>query len=219
MPPFPSVSNLPSIPLPSSTGVERIFAAYHDEYGPGLDGLSREDKLLHKQLEAAYALILDYQTFEMAWPLLARQFSLSRATCYRRLREAQNLFGDVKKVKKEGRRSVLLEYARKIAYLCMAQRPINVKGAMQAMKFEADLSGLLRADSHGEDSGSGTGNTSYILNLTVEGRKAKQFDLANLDDVSDVEFELIQSAIGQNLVDDDQMVGLLAQAKEGNGRL
>ena len=217
MPPIPSI--LPDIPLPSSTGVERIFAAYHDEHGLGLEGLSRQDKLLHRQLEAAYAMILDYQTFDMAWPLLARQFGLSRATCYRRLREAQNLFGDVKKVKKEGRRSVLIEYARKIAYLCMAQRPINVKGAMQAMKFEADLSGLLRADSHGEEGSAGTGNTSYILNLTVAGRKPKQYDMANLDDVDDVEFELIQEAIGDNLVGDEQMAHLLLQAKEGNGRL
>ena len=219
MPPIPSVSNLPTIPLPTSTGIERIFAAYHDEHGPGLKGLSKDDKQLHKELEAAYAMILDYQTFDMAWPLLAQMFSLSRATCYRRLKDAQNLFGNVKKVQKEGRRNVLMEYARKIAYLCMAQRPINVKGAMQAMKFEADLAGLLRADAHGEEAGPGTGNTSYILNLTVPGRKAKQYDMANLDDVDDVEFEFIQEAIGENLVGDDQMAGLLAQAKEGNGRL
>lgn len=219
-PSLPTLASLAgALPLPGTTATERIFAAYHDEHGPGLDGLSAADKLVHTQMEAAYALILQYHSFEQAWPLLAKPFSLSRPTCYRRLREAQNLFGDVKKVKKEGRRSVLQEYARKVLQLCLTQRPPDVKGAMAAMKFEADLAGLCRADTHGEDAGTGTGNTSYVLNLHVEGRKAKQYDLTQLENVTDVEFELIQEAIGQDIVGGDQMAGLLKQAKEGNGKL
>lgn len=219
---LPSATSLPGadmVPMPSSTAVERIFAAYHDEQGAGLAGLSKDDQLVHSQLEAAYGLILNYHSFEQAWPLLAKQFSISRATCYRRLRDAQNLFGDVKKVKKEGRRAVLLEFARKLLQLCLSQRPPDVKGAMAAMKFEANISGLLRADTAGEEAGATGGNTSYILNLQVQGRKAKQYDLSKLEDVTDAEYELIQDAVGQNIVGGDQMAVLIAQAKEGNGRL
>ncbi|MGI4760929.1 MAG: hypothetical protein ACRYF0_09500 [Janthinobacterium lividum] len=205
--------------MPSSTAVERIFAAYHDEHGPGLAGLSKDDQLVHSQLEAAYALILNYHSFEQAWPLLAKQFTVSRATCYRRLRDAQNLFGDVKKVKKEGRRKVLMEFAQKLLQLCLTMRPPDVKGALAAMKFEANISGLLRADAHGEDEGSGAGNTSYILNLSVEGRKSRQFDLTKPEDISDIDFELIEEAVSENVVSADQMAILITQAKEGNGKL
>lgn len=215
---LPSATSLPGadlVPVPTATAVERIFAAYHDEQGPGLEGLSRADQLVHSQLEAAYGLILNYHSFEQAWPLLAKQFSISRATCYRRLRDAQNLFGDVKKVKKEGRRAVLLEFARKLLQLCLTMRPPDVKGAMAAMKFEANISGLLRADTAGEEAGVGNGNTSYIINLSVEGRKAKQYDLAKLGDISDADFELIQDAVAQNVVGTEQMALLLAQTHEG----
>jgi hypothetical protein len=219
---LPSVTSLPGsekVPLPSSTAVERIFAAYHDEQGAGLAGLSKDDQLVHSQLEAAYGLILNYHSFEQAWPLLAKQFAISRATCYRRLRDAQNLFGDVKKVKKEGRRAVLLEFARKLLQLCLSMRPPDVKGAMAAMKFEANVSGLLRTDAHGEDDAAGTGNTSYVLNLTVEGRKSRQFDLTRPENISDVDYELIEEAVSQNVVDANQMAILITQAKEGNSKL
>jgi hypothetical protein len=216
---LPSVTSLPGaehVPVPTSTGVERIYAAYMAETLPSL---SKDDRLLHSELEAAYALILNYHTFDMAWPLLARQFNMSRATCYRRLRDAQNLFGDVKKVKKEGRRQVLLEYARKLLYVALSQRPIDQKAALAAMKFEANIAGLLRADSHNEDSGPGTGNTSYILNLTVAGRKSRQFDLTQPENISDADWELVNDAVNENVVDADQMQLLITQAKEGDGKL
>ncbi|GAB3334314.1 hypothetical protein ACFQT0_19480 [Hymenobacter humi] len=211
---LPSVSSLPAadqVVLPSSTAVERIFAAYHDEQGPGLAGLTRADQLVHSQLEAAYGLILNYHSFEMAWPLLAKQFSISRATCYRRLRDAQNLFGDVKKVKKEGRRAVLLEFARKLIQLCLTMRPPDVKGALNAMKFEANVSGLLRADAAGENEGSSSGNTSYNIHLSVEGRKTRVLDLSKLDDISDADFELVNEAVQQNVFGADAMQVMLAE--------
>lgn len=216
---LPAASELPGVeqvPLPDSTGLERIYAAY---LADNLTGLSLKDKLLHSELEAAYALILNYHSFETAWPLLARQFSLGRSTCYNRLRDAQNLFGDVKKVKKEGRRNVLLEYARKLLFLSLSQRPPDMKNALAAMKFEADIAGLRRADAHTEDSGPGTGNTSYILNLHVAGRKARQFDLTHPEDISDADWELVNEAVNENVVGAEQMQLLLTQAKEGDGKL
>ncbi|MGI4867076.1 MAG: hypothetical protein ACRYFZ_24375 [Janthinobacterium lividum] len=216
---LPSSLELPGaeqVPLPDSTGLERIYAAY---LADNLKSLSPKDKLLHSELEAAYALILNYHSFETAWPLLARQFSLGRSTCYNRLRDAQNLFGDVKKVKKEGRRNVLLEYARKLLFLSLSQRPPDMKNALAAMKFEADIAGLRRADSHNEDNGPGTGNTSYILNLTLQGRKSRQFDLTHPEDISDADWELVNEAVNENVVGADQMELLLTQAKEGDGKL
>jgi len=216
---LPSVLELPGadrVPVPTSTAVERIFAAYQADT---LAQLSPDDKQTHSELEAAYGLILNYHSFETAWPLLAKQFSMSRSTCYRRLRDAQNLFGDVKKVKKEGRRNVLLEYARKLLYMSLSQRPPDMKNALAAMKFEADIAGLCRADAHTEDSGPGTGNTSYILNLTLPGRKSRQYDLTHPEDISDVDWELVNEAVNENVVGADQMQLLINQSKEGNGKL
>ncbi|MVN77738.1 hypothetical protein GO988_15500 [Hymenobacter sp. HMF4947] len=219
LPSLTSLTGAALLPPPRKTGIERIFAAYQQEGGAGLKALSKEDKLLHQQLESAYALLLNYKTFESAWPLLAGAYDISRATAYRRLREAQNLFGDVKKVKKEGRRSVLIEKANQIANLCMLLNPPDYRGALAAMKFEASLAGLLRVDAHGEESAAEVGNTSYVLNLTVEGRKPRQFDLTRPQDITDVDFEQVLEAVSQNVVDGDEMAQLIRESKEGNGKL
>ena len=216
---LPSPLDLPGaerVPLPDSTAIERIFAAYQAD---ALKQLSPDDQRTHAELEAAYALIINYHSFEQAWPLLGRQFDISRATCYRRLKDATNLFGDLKKVKKEGRRAVLIEFARKLLQLALSQRPPDTKGALAAMKFEADIAGLRRADAHGDEAGPGTGNTSYVLNLTVQGRKSRQFDLTRPQDISDADFEVIDEAVRENVVGADQMQLLITQAKEGNSKL
>jgi hypothetical protein len=205
------------VPLPKSTAIERIYAAYLEDTLPAL---SRADREVHSELEAAYGLILNYHTFEHAWPLLAKQFSMSRATCYRRLRDSQNLFGDLKKVKKEGRRAVLIEFARKILQLSLSMRPPDTKNALAAMKFEANLTGLLRADSHGEDGMGAVGSTSYVINLHVQGRKPRALDISKLGDVSDADYELIQEAVTGQVIGVDTMEVLLAdrRALEGGAK-
>jgi len=210
---LPTPTDLPGadqVPLPSSTAIERIYAAYIENT---LSQLSEVDKTTHAELEAAYALILNYHTFEQAWPLLARQFDLSRATCYRRLQDSQNLFGDLKKVKKEGRRSVLVEFARKLLQLCLGQRPPDVKGALAAMKFEANITGLLRADAHGEEGTGGVGATTYVINLQVAGRKARPIDVNKLGDISDADYELVQDAVAGQLFGAEAMEVMLSERR------
>ena len=210
---LPIPTDLPGadqVPLPSSTAVERIYAAYIENT---LAQLSAADKLTQSELEAAYALILNYHTFEQAWPLLAKQFDLSRATCYRRLTDSQNLFGDLKKVKKEGRRAVLVEFARKLLQLALTQRPPDMKSALAAMKFEASLTGLLRADAHGEDGTGGVGATTYVINLQVQGRKARPIDVSKLNDISDADYELVQDAVAGQLFGAEAMEVMLSERR------
>lgn len=220
--PQPPPKDLPGasdVILHKSTAVERIYAASIEEAngtGPGIRGLSPADQLVNQQIEAAYALLSNYHTFDQAWPLLSKQFGgLSRATCYRRLSDAQNLMGDLKKVRKEGRKAILIEFARKILQLALTQRPPDTRAALQAMKFEANIAGLLRADSGQEEAASGGGNTSYVINLTVQGSsKPRTIDLSKLDDVQEAEFELIQQAVQQSVFGADQMEAMLVERRE-----
>lgn len=210
---LPSVTDLPGadqVPLPSSTAVERIYAAY---VGNTLAQLSADDRLVHTEMEAAYALILNYHTFDQAWPLLAKQFDLSRATCYRRLQDSQNLFGDLKKVKKEGRRSVLIDFSRKLVQLALSQRPPDTKGALAALKFEADITGLRRADAHGEDGTGGVGSTTYVINLQAPGRKPRAIDVNKLGDISDADYELVQQAVDGHLFGANAMEVMLSERR------
>ncbi|SHL87626.1 hypothetical protein [Hymenobacter psychrotolerans] len=207
--------------LHKSTAIERIYAASIEEAngsGRGLKGLSPADQLVNQQIEAAYALLSNYHTFDQAWPLLAKQFDISRATCYRRLADAQNLMGDLKKVRKEGRKAILIEFARKILQLALTQRPPDTRAALAAMKFEANVAGLLRADSGQEEAaGSGSGNTSYVINLTVEGRKARTINLMDPESIQDADYELIQDAVQQQVFGAEQMEQMLLERREEGG--
>ncbi|MGI4760468.1 MAG: hypothetical protein ACRYF0_07165 [Janthinobacterium lividum] len=210
---LPTPTDLPGadqVPLPSSTAIERIYAAYVLNT---VSQLSADDKQAHTELEAAYALILNYHTFDQAWPLLARQFDLSRATCYRRLADSQNLFGDLKKVKKEGRRSVLIDFSRKLVQLALSQRPPDTKGALAALKFEADITGLRRADAHGEEGTGGVGSTTYVINLQVQGRKPRAIDVNKLGDISDADYELVQEAVAGQLFGAEAMEVMLSERR------
>lgn len=52
------------------------------------------------------------------------------------------------------------------------------------MKFEANVAGLLRADSGQEEAaGVGGSNTSYVINLTVEGKKARTINLMDSESI------------------------------------
>ncbi|WBA42977.1 hypothetical protein [Hymenobacter canadensis] len=204
--------------LPSSTAVERIYAASIEEAdgtGPGLNGLSPADKLLNQQMEAAYALLLNYHTFEQAWPLLQKQFGISRATCYRRLADAQNLMGDLKKVKKQGARAMLITHTQMMLQLCLTQRPPDVRGALAAGKFLAVLQGLNRADT-AEDANSGGGATNYVINVSYQGArgpKSRSIDITKLDDVSDADYELLQGAVSENVFSVEAMEVMLAETR------
>ena len=208
--------------LHKSTVVERIYAASIEEAngnGPGIQGLSPADQLVNQQIEAAYALLSNYHTFDQAWPLLSKQYGgLSRATCYRRLADAQNLMGDLKKVRKEGRKAILMEFARKILQLALTQRPPDTRAALAAMKFEANVAGLLRADSGQEEAaGVGGGNTSYVINLTVQGRKPRTINLMDPESIQDADYELIQEAVQQRVFGAEQMEAMLLERREDAG--
>jgi hypothetical protein len=207
--------------LHKSTAVERIFAASIEEAngnGPGIRGLSPADQLVNQQIEAAYALLSNYHTFDQAWGLLSKQFGgLSRATCYRRLADAQNLMGDLKKGRKEGRKAILMEFARKILQLALTQRPPDTRAALAAMKFEANVAGLLRADAGQEEAAGGTGNTSYVINLTLEGRKPRTINLMGPESIQDADYELIQEAVQQRVFGAEQMEAMLLERREDAG--
>ena len=207
--------------LHKSTAVERIYAASIAEAngdGPGLAALSPADQLINQQIESAYALLSNYHTFDQAWPLLAKQFGISRATCYRRLADAQNLMGDLKKVRKEGRKAILLEFARKILQLALTQRPPDTRAALAAMKFEANVAGLLRADAGQEEAGgAGGGNTSYVINLQMPGRKDRTINLMDPDSIQDADYELVVEAVQQQVFGAEAMEKMLVERREEGG--
>jgi len=88
-----------------------------------------------------------------------------------------------------------------------------VKGALAAMKFEANITGLLRADAHGEQGTGGVGATTYVINLQVAGRKPRAIDINKLGDISDADYELVQQAVAGQLFEAEAMEVMLGERR------
>ncbi len=207
------MKNSPATWSPNSTNVlDRIYAAYLSEES-GVEALSEADRVVMAQIESAYGLLLNYHSMEQAVPLLCAKFTISRATAYRRCTSAMKLFGDVKKVPKEARRAILQEFTMKVLQLALSSSPPDLMGALNAIRTMASLAQLQRGEDH-ENPNAG-GPVSYILNLTVEGRKPRQVDLSKLGELTEAEYEEVKVAVEQSVPSADDIRTLLTSGERG----
>lgn len=141
------MSQLTSILKKDST-FDRIFAWYID---PKRYSLSEKDEEIQKRWSAAWSLLMNYHSLEQAVAVHMEEFSLSRAQAYRDLKQAVNLFGNVTKTEKEGRRYVLYEYSMKVFQLALKKGDLETAGKMiermsKLMRLDADDTELVNPE-------------------------------------------------------------------------
>lgn len=141
------MSQLTSILKKDST-YDRIFAWYID---PKRYSLSPKDEEIQKRWSAAWSLLMNYHSLEQAVSVHKQEFDLSRAQAYRDLKQAINLFGNVTKTEKEGRRHVLYEYSMKVFQLALKKGDLETSGKMiermsKLMRLDADDTDMVNPD-------------------------------------------------------------------------
>ena len=120
------MSNLTSILKKDST-FDRIFSWYIDQSSVKLSDKEQE---IQQRWSAAWSLLMNYHSMEQAVAVHMKEFDLSRAQSYRDLKSAVNLFGNVTKTEKEGRRYVLYEYSMKVFQLALKKGDLETAGRM-----------------------------------------------------------------------------------------
>lgn len=170
-------NSLPTSPSPNygrgtETALDRVRRSYLQEEGE--QALSKSDLQLREQLQATHALLTQYHSPQQAVKILQERYAISEPTAYRRLRDTNELFGDVTRTSKEGVRHVLFEMSMRVFQLAAAakdeykQPAPDLKAMNTAIARMAKLKGLDEKDNNALTPEMLARNT-YVVNLTVQG--------------------------------------------------
>lgn len=200
----------------TETALDRIRASFFDESDEADARLSEAELAQKAELVCAHANRTEGKSLEKTVKLLIARYGMSRATAYRRCRDASVLFADVTRTHKEGERQIVYEMAQR-AYRDAAKLG-DAKGMNGAIANMIKLKGLDK-----EDSSALTpevlGSKNYYLTLNIgEGKgKPKNIDLGALEKLDAGTYAELVEAVESTDLPLLGMKKLLLEAKEKGG--
>ena len=199
----------------TETALDRIRASYLQEGAE--QRLTAADRQRRDELEGAHALLTQYHSLEQAAKITGERWQLSRATAYRRCREALEIFGDVTRAYKDGIRHILYEMSMRVFQLAAGRKnefklaDPDLKAMNAAIKNMAMLKGLDKEDTNALTPDL-LAHKTYVVNISIQGRDGQPQTVAlnSLDHVdADTYAQLVEAAEHTDLTL-EQMRGLLA---------
>lgn len=200
----------------TETPLDRIRESFFDE-GDTPDARLSEAELCQKgELVTAHANRTQGKSLEQTVKLLIARYGLSRATAYRRCRDAAVLFADVTRTHKEGERQVVYEMAQKVYR--NAAKLGDTKGMNGAIANMIKLKGLDKDDTTALTPEI-LGSKNYYLTVQVgEGKgKQKMIDLGKLESIDPDTYAEVLEAVEQSDLPLSGMERLLLEAKQKGG--
>lgn len=119
--------------------IRELFAGKREEYH-----LSDSHMQYLRSLRAAYGMLLDVKPKKYVAGVLMMQFDVSQATCYRIIKDAEELFGDINKVNKAWSRHMAVEMAKEC--YDRARKRENTKDMISATKAFIEATGISLED-------------------------------------------------------------------------
>jgi hypothetical protein len=202
----------PNYTQATETPLDRIRASFFsDEEDPDAR-LSQAELEQKGQLVCAHANRTEGKSLEKTVKLLCSRYDISRATAYRRCRDASVLFADVTRTHKEGERQVVYEMAQR-AYRDAAKLG-DAKGMNGAIANMIKLKGLDKEDSSALTPDVLGDKTYYLQVGTGSPRGQKVIDLGKLDTIDEGTYAEVIEAIEASDLPLAGMQQLLLEAKE-----
>jgi len=197
----------------TETALDRIRASFFDEGDAPDAGLSEAELAQKAELVCAHANRTEGKSLEKTVKLLIARYGMSRATAYRRCRDASVLFADVTRTHKEGERQIVYEMAQR-AYRDAAKLG-DAKGMNGAIANMIKLKGLDKDDTTALTPEI-LGSKNYYLTVQVgEGKGAqKTIDLGKLESIDAGTYTEVLEAVEQSDLSLVGMQQLLLEAKE-----
>ncbi|WP_210519909.1 hypothetical protein [Hymenobacter terricola] len=176
----------PNYDAGTETALDRIRASFFDESDEPDEKLSAAEFDQKCQLVFAHANLTEGKSLEKTVKLLVARYHISRATGYRRCRDATTVFADVTRTHKEGIKHILYEmsmnvYRRALKAQDKFGNP-DLKAANGAIKNMALLKGLDKDDSNALTPEM-LGQKNYYLTMNIGGGTGapKAIDMTNPD--------------------------------------
>lgn len=203
----------PNYTKDTETPLDRIRASFFDESDEPDARLSDAELDQKGQLVCAHANRTEGKSLEKTVKLLISRYGVSRATAYRRCRDASVLFADVTRTHKEGERQIVYEMAQR-AYRDAAKLG-DAKGMNGAIANMIKLKGLDKDDTTALTPEI-LGSKNYYLTVQVGAGKGSQktIDLGKLEDIDAGTYAHVLEAVEQSDLPLAGMQRLLLEAKE-----
>jgi hypothetical protein len=148
---------------------------------------------------------------------LQSQHGVSRATAYRIVRDAMQLFGDVVKTSKDAKRRLLWEYSLKGLDECLAQADMRAYAAI--LKNMTTFEGLNLEDNSFD--GEAIQAHTYLIQIGAGGPGGGElrFNANAVDELPADQYELVQDAVENMTISPEQMDEMLDKAeRKGKGK-
>ena len=198
----------------TETTLDRIRASYLQEGAE--QRLTKADRQRRDEIEGTHALLTQYHSLEQAAKISGERWQLSRATAYRRCREALELFGDVTRAYKDGIRHILYEMSMRVFQLAAGRKnefkqpDPDLKAMNAAIKNMAMLKGLDKEDTNALTPDM-LAHKTYVVNISIIGRDGQPQTVAlnSLDRIEPETYAQLVDAAENTDVTLEQMRHLL----------
>jgi hypothetical protein len=209
----------PNYDASTETALDRIRASFFDESEEPDEKLSEAEFDQKCQLVFAHANLIEGKALEKVVKLLVARYHISRATGYRRCRDATTLFADVTRTHKEGVKHILYEmsldvYRRALKSQDKFGNP-DLKAANGAIKNMALLKGLDKDDSNALTPEM-LGQKNYYLTMNIGGGTGapKVIDMTNPEKMDADTYARVMEAVEGSDFSVASMQLLLTEATE-----
>jgi hypothetical protein len=191
------------------TPFDRILASFVSEAAES-QLTNHEEEVRERYIAVAAISDEGYPDSEVIAIYLNRFPHLSRATAYRDLRAAQELFGKISQTSRAAKRHAVIQLAKR--GLQMAEKYEDPKAFAAQIRNLILLEGLDKDDTVSVDPEQIQPPT-FILQLPA-GNATVKLDLSNISNVLDVEHEVIMDGVESNDISPERMSDLLDEAEQ-----
>jgi hypothetical protein len=201
--------SLVKIPEKLDTLFDKLYYSYFSDEVDAM--LTEAERVYRSRVDEAWHHMVGRKSSISAADFLQSQHGVSRATAYRIVRDALQLFGDVVKTSKDAMRRLLWEYSLKGLDECLAQGDLRAYAAI--LKNMTTFQGLNLEDNSFD--GEAIQAHTYLIQIGTGGPGGGElrFNANAVDELPADQYELVQDAVENMTISPEQMDELLDKAE------
>ncbi|MBC6988564.1 hypothetical protein [Hymenobacter sp. BT491] len=200
------------VPKVLETAFDRIYFSYLSEE---VEQQLTPQELKHRnRIDEAWHHMVQRKSAQSAAEMIQATYDCSRATAYRIVRDALQVFGDVVKTSKDVKRKLLWEYSLKGLDHCLALGDMRAYAAI--LKNMTTFEGLNLEDNTFD--GEAIQAHTYLIQLESAAGKTIQFNAEKIEDLPEAEYSEVIDAVENMTIPVDEMEQMLDKAERKGKR-
>jgi hypothetical protein len=200
------------IPERLDTPFDRLYFSYFSEEVEAM--LTEAERRHRDRVDEAWHHMVSRKSALMAAEWLQGKHSLSRATAYRVVRDALELFGDVIKTSKDAKRRLLWEYSLKGLDKSLEIEDMRAYAAI--LKTMSAFEGLSTDDNTFD--GEAIQAHTYLIQVGRAGGQELKFNANAIEELPASEYALVVDAVEEMTISPEQMEELIDKAERKGKR-